>query len=65
MRLYDPYRQKMVEFMEIQLRQRGYYVMLRTYKTSQDVMNLLYNWSMDGAISFCQPFSKEEVKLAS
>ena len=60
--LDDPYRQKMVGSLEFQLRQKGYYVMLRTYRTAQDVINLLHNWSMDGAIFFYPPFSDEELK---
>lgn len=54
--LDEPYRQQMIGSVEFQLRQCGYYVMLRSYRTANDVVSLFHNWSVDGAIMFYPPF---------
>ncbi len=51
-----PYRQKMIGAMEFYFRQRGYYVMLRAYKTAEEIISLFHNWSVDGGVFFTRPF---------
>ncbi len=60
--LEDPYRQKMIAAMEFQLRQQGYYVMLRAYRKAKEVIYLFHNWSVDGAVFFYPSFSDSEMK---
>ena len=58
----DPYRQGMIGCLEFSLRQKGYYMMLRTYQTARDVISLFDNWSVDGAIFFYPSISEEEMR---
>lgn len=46
----DPFHSIFIGSIESTLRENGYYLMLRTVKTSQDLVSFLRNWNVDGLI---------------
>lgn len=58
----DPYRQMMIGTLELHLRQKGYYVMLHTYRTERDVVSLFHNWNVDGAVMFYPRLNTMEMR---
>lgn len=44
----DPFHSSIISSIEYNLRESGYYLMLRTVKTPEDLMAFLQNWSIDG-----------------
>lgn len=48
----DSYASQMIGSIELFLRKRGYYVMLRSYQTAEDIVELFHKWNIDGGILF-------------
>ena len=46
----DPFHSVVIEGIEKKLRERGYYLMVRTVFNEDELFSLLRNWSMDGLI---------------
>jgi LacI family transcriptional regulator len=48
--LSDPYVSLMIGLLEGKLKQDGYYVMLRSFRTMEEVLDLQRNWQVDGCV---------------
>lgn len=48
--LLDPYAGQMAGMLEMLLREKGYYVMLCSFRTAGQVLTLQRNWQVDGSI---------------
>lgn len=48
----NPYVSTMLGIIERELRKNGYYVMIRTVNTYEDIFSFLKNWNCDGALFF-------------
>jgi LacI family transcriptional regulator len=48
----DPFHSAVIAGIEEKLRERGYYLMVRTVYSEDDLFSLLRNWNMDGLILF-------------
>lgn len=59
--LDDPYNQQMIGLIELELRKKGYYVMLRSYQNAKEVTEMYYNWSIAGAVMFYPDMEEKEV----
>lgn len=46
----DPFHGAMLSGVEEELRTRGYYMMIRSIDSAQDLLSLLSNWNLDGLI---------------
>ncbi len=46
----DPFYTSIISTIEYKLRQSGYYLMIRTIETSEDLLTFLRTWSIDGLI---------------
>jgi LacI family transcriptional regulator len=46
----DPFHSIFIEGIERKLRERGYYLMVRTIYNENELFSLLHNWNMDGLI---------------
>lgn len=44
----DPFHSSAIGVIESKLRENGYYLMLRTVKTTDELVNFLQNWNVDG-----------------
>lgn len=44
----DPFHSSAIGVIENKLRENGYYLMLRTVKTTDELINFLQNWNVDG-----------------
>lgn len=44
----DPFHSAAIGVIESKLRHHGYYLMLRTVKTTEELINFLQNWNVDG-----------------
>lgn len=59
----DPYIQQMIGNIEFNLSKRGYFLMLKSYSTTEEVLSLFHNWNISGAIMFYPSFNIEEMAL--
>lgn len=48
--LSDPFHSAVIEGIEIKLREKGYYLMVRNARSEDELFSLLRNWNMDGLI---------------
>lgn len=48
--LSDPFHSLLIEGIEMKLREKGYYLMVRTVYNEDELFSLLRNWNMDGLI---------------
>lgn len=46
----DPFHSVVIEGIENKLREKGYYLMIRSVHTEEELFSLLANWNMDGLI---------------
>ena len=59
--LENPYTSTMIGIIEHELRQNGYYTMLRAVSSEEEIAQLLKNWNVDGII-FLYPDSQDYMK---
>lgn len=51
----DPYLSELIGIIEHSIRKKGYYAMIRSVSMASDILQLLKNWNMDGAL-FLLPY---------
>lgn len=56
----DPYISQMVGILETQLRSHGYFAMIRSVTSSDEILTFLNNWKIDGAL-FILPNGKKQL----
>ena len=54
----DPFHSVFIGAIETKLREKGYYLMLRTVETTADLLAFLHNWNVDGL--FCTGIFQDE-----
>lgn len=58
--LEDTYNQQIVGLLEVTLNRLGYYMMLRSFSSPDEILAFFRNWNVDGAVMF-YPFFEERL----
>lgn len=61
----DPYINQMIGNIELNLSKLGYFTMLKSYSTTDEVLSLFHNWNISGAIMFYPIFDTEKMRLVA